>query len=161
MNLEYVEQKCLSILAQVTNPLVPVYVLMNHLRADPECPPIEETELLAFLRNHEDIRVIEPSGESQEDGNESAREALGLPTGPRVILNARVPTQGESLAQIDDQLDTLTQALTVALQEARLHGNTGMEMHITDALQRAERMRLRARNIFGCPSETDRTQENT
>jgi len=142
MNLEDIEQQCLTYLRQVSNPIVPVRTLLNYLHQNEEWALLGEGDLLAFLRGHDDVRVLEsPLGE--EAGLHGVAEA-----GPRVILKARVPTAPEMTALVDQQLADMTKALERALQEAAARGDKQACDRIAAMLRRAAALRDSARKLL-------------
>ena len=148
MNLEYVEQKCLSYLQQVSNPLVPVVTLVEHLRSDDDCQGGDERELLAFLRGRDLFRVIEsPAGHASPEMAQELGEA-GIAVGPRVILSTRVPTKGEIAGNIQEQLAKMTDALSGAMAQAKEMGNAEAEDQVLEALARAEKLKKMAQEVF-------------
>lgn len=145
MNLEVAEQKCLKYLKGASNPLVPVSLLLRHVRKNDECSSISEHELLDFLRNHELFKVIDPldiCGVSEEP------EGLALVSEPRAILCTRVPTQDQLNAMMYDQLDTMIEALLSALKESQEDGKTDLTDKIKDALERSEKLRKKLEHLL-------------
>ncbi len=140
MNLEAVEQKCLSYLKQVSNPLVPLHVLVQHLAGDPACGDVQEDVLLAFLRKHELFRVMDGpalSGESEQLGG--LAEA-GMLRGPYVILDTRIPTPAELGARVSEELETMRNALATALDNARQSDDSERSDRILALLARLEKL---------------------
>ena len=137
MNLEAIEQKCLSFLKQTTNPLVPLKTLWTHLDQDPETSGISEKELTAFLRWHELFRVIEPG---QVPAPEELTHLL-LGEGPFVILDTRMPTQDQVLHEMAKQLDVMIESLIKALDQARVGGDQDQGRHVLKLLSRAQKLR--------------------
>ena len=154
MNLEAIEQKCLSYLKQVSNPLVPVENLMNHLRADEDCPEFNEQQFIEFLRDHELIMLVEPP--HADEAPEVAEElgSMGIPVGPRVILTTRLPTKEELAGMVARSLQRMTNALAGAMNEARETGDTESEDEVLDILARAERLKRMTREAFEDDAES-------
>ncbi len=138
MNLEWIETKCVNYLKQTQNPIVPISILLNHLRQDASCGALTEHDLLEFLRPHESFKVIDPPEREEEELEDL--ESLGIPTGPRVILTTRVPTRDEISGMLGQQMQTMTDALYRALAEATEAGDTEACKQINEILQRAEQL---------------------
>ena len=138
MNLERIEQKCLSYLTQVANPLVPISTLMAHINEDEECRGISERDLTDFLRTHELFRVFDPSFPETVPDAAAEWSSGGIAAGPRVILVTRIPTPSEMLAVISDQFEKMNEALVRAQAEAAENGDTEAYERISEILRRAE-----------------------
>jgi hypothetical protein len=139
VNLEAIEQKCLKFLKQTTNPLVSVKTLQAHLDQDPETTGMSTKELVAFLKWHELFRVLEP-------GNVPAPEELTqllLGEGPFVILDTRVPTQEQVMAEMTRQLDALIESLVKALDQARVQDDQDRGRQVIQVLSRAQNLRAK------------------
>lgn len=137
MNLEAIEQKCLSFLKQTSNPLVPIKTLLAHLNQDEETTGMSETELKAFLKWHELFRVLEPG---QVPAPEELTHML-LGEGPFVILDTRVPTEEQVLQEMAKQLDVLIESLVKALDQARVEGDPDRGRQVLQLLSRAQKLR--------------------
>jgi hypothetical protein len=146
MNLELVETKCVNYLKQTQNPLVPVSILLSHLRQDALCSDITEQELLEFLRPHELFKVVEPPDRDEEEIEDL--DAVGIPSGPRVILNTRVPTPAEISDLLGKQMQTMTDALYRALAEATQSGDTESCERISEILSRAEQLQQQIEDVL-------------
>ena len=132
MNLERIEQKCLSYLMQVSNPLAHISTLMLHLNQDEHCRGISERDLTHFLRNHELFRVVDPPLP------EAGLPSDGVAPGPRVIVVTRIPTAPEMAAMITDQMEKMTEALASAQAEAAKAGDAEGFERIAEVMRRAE-----------------------
>lgn len=148
LNLEAIEQKCLSYLKQVKNPLVPISTLLRHLDQDEACRGVREQELIDFLRKHESFRVIDApeAHETSEPAGEPA--SRGIDTAARVILVTRIPTQPEMKAVISAQIKTMTSALARAQAEAAESGDAEGFQKITEILERADALGKKLGEIF-------------
>jgi hypothetical protein len=138
MNLEAIEQKCLSYLKQVKNPLVPISTLLRHLDQDEACRGVREQELIDFLRKHELFRVIDAPEAHKEPGTAEELASQGIDTAPRVILVTRIPTQPEMKAVISAELKKMTSALARAQAEAAESGDGEAYNRITEILERVD-----------------------
>jgi hypothetical protein len=141
MNLEIVEQRCLSYLQQASNPLVPLGTLLDYCRRDEACKGLDLDALKRFCRDHEQMRLIEPDAEMLQLEGEA--DALA----PRVVLNTRVPNQRELSLMMFDQLDTMVSALEAALEEGR-RVDPERVPQLEEALMRAESLRDKLRGLF-------------
>ena len=137
MNLEDVEQKSLNYLKQVSNPIVPVRTLWNHIRQEEKMAILTENDLLDFLRKHDLVRIIETPFNTND---EKLSEQNFIP-GPRVILRTRIPTQTEMNKLIEEQMDRLIQSLTRAKEEAENIKDNAMFDKMQEVLSRAETLR--------------------
>lgn len=143
MNLETVEQRCLSYLKEVSNPLVPVDTLLRHVRRDPDCADLTERELLEFLGEHELFKVIEAGGLGSEPERRESLAAAGLVAGPQVILSTRIPPPQALADMMSDELDTLASALVSAMKEAQSRDESGQEAEIKQLLHRVGELKKR------------------
>jgi hypothetical protein len=143
MNLEHVEQKSLSYLKQVTNPLVPMEQLLAHLQRDEECASLTSEELLAFLERHELFKVVEPIGIASNLHAAKELEEAGVTFGPRVILCTRVPTAAQLAEQIREEMERLTNALQKAIAEAKRTGDADKARALIKVLSRAQNLQER------------------
>lgn len=141
MNLEEIEQKTLAYLKQVSNPLVRIDVLFEHLQRELELGSFSKAELVDFLEDHDLFRVLDPVVSDDESGR-LMRDA-GFLTEPSVILDTRMPSRAELAVTMLDQLDRLGEALVSALHEARDQGNAETEQQARTALERASKLRER------------------
>jgi hypothetical protein len=148
MNLEAIEQKCLSYLKQVKNPLVPISTLLRRLDQDEACRGVREQELIDFLRKHELFRVIDAPEAHKEPGTIAELASEGIDSGPRVILVTRIPTQSEMKATISRQLETMTGALARAQAMAAESGDAAAYQKITEILERADTLEKRIDESF-------------
>lgn len=139
MNLEAAEQRVLSYLKQVSNPLVRFSTLLNYVREEEELADIGEDEFVGFLREHELFRVLEPTSFSQGLGN--ALDDVGLIHERAVILDTRVPTPAQVTELMEAQLDALGEALGTALIEAREQGDEVKQERIKRLLGRTAKLK--------------------
>ena len=149
MNLEKVEERCLSYLRQTPNPLVPIPALLEHIKRDKNCVNLEEHVLRDFLRDHEQISLIEmpqvPGLESDAD-----LSAAGLPSSTRAILNERVPTPRELGQLMDQQMDAMVTALKKALEHGatETHLSPDRKQQLEEALERTEALQRKMRELL-------------
>jgi len=148
MEIEAVEQKTLSYLKQVTNPLVPISRLLRHLRQDEALAALDERELLEFLRDHELFNVIETAGIGMELMAVDDLAAAGISMEPRVVLCTRVPTREQLGEQITSEFDSMVEALSAALTEARDEGHADRVRAIMKLLDRANALRGRLKELL-------------
>ena len=140
MNLDRMEEKLLNYLGQVSNPLVRLDVLYDHLRQDEQFKELSREDLLDFLNPHDQVNVIQSLGDpkiSQE------LEEAGFNSGPCVILRTRIPTGDRLGTMMVEQLTTVHEALGKALIEARERGDASTESEIRKALERSSDLRRR------------------
>lgn len=124
MNLEEIEQKALRYLSQVSNPLVGVDTLRAHLRQEEGLERLSETDLLDFLSHHELFRVIPPPDLAEGGDRVEALSEAGLHMGMYVVLATRVPSDGQLILMMTEQLEMMRDALNAALVEAREAGGS-------------------------------------
>lgn len=136
MQLEMVEQRCLTYLQQVSNPIVPLSRLLAYLRQFPDCGDVEEGELAGFLAGHELFRVFNPLPVDPHQAH-----TLGLSTDRRVILTSRVPTRAETRASMNEMLDSLCQALGTAIREANERDDAELRHKAELLMRRIEKIR--------------------
>ncbi len=122
MNLEAIEQRTLKFLLESRNPLVPLESLMRHLSHHEDCAGASRADVLSFLRKHELFRVMEPPGLAEGGEAAKALAAAGLPVGPQVVLDTRIPDPFELARLMSIQMKTLTDAITSAMNAAREKG---------------------------------------
>ncbi len=134
MNLDMMEEKLLNYLRQVSNPLVRIDVLYDHLVQDKQFKELSREDLLDFLNPHDQVNVIQSPGDLQTS---LELEEAGFATGPCVILRTRIPTGDQLAAMMVDQLRTVHEALGRALVEARERGDVETESEIRKALERS------------------------
>ena len=148
MNLEALEQECLSYLKQVTNPLVPLRHLLRHLRDKPDLADFDEQDLIAFLRNHELFRIIEPLELPQGIHSAEALTQLGVDREPSIILITRVPTPQDLLNMAKDELGRMREVLAKALEETRREEDNERSDTILDLLARIDHIAKRVDREF-------------
>lgn len=157
MNLEDVEQKTLAYLKQVSNPLVRIDVLFDHLKRELDLGSFSKEDLTDFLEEHDLFRVLDPVVADDEAGRLMGE--AGFLTEPSVILDTRMPARTELAATMLDQLDRLGEALIRALQEAREQENAEAETQVKMALERAARLRQQVVKFHA--SESGKTSPET
>ncbi|NIA16418.1 MAG: hypothetical protein GWP08_20345 [Nitrospiraceae bacterium] len=143
MNLETLERECLNYLRDVSSPLVPVTALLRRLRQDEALAGVDEKELLDFLRNHDEVRVIEEDPEREAELAEAS-----IPPGPRVMLKVRVPTTAEMARAVGDQITRLAESLQSALAEAERDGDAAKAKKVREMLARTEELQQRFKDAF-------------
>ena len=148
MNLEVVEQKCVDYLQQVSNPLAPFTALLQHVRENEECASISEKDLLDFLRDHERFKLIEPTGVQTDPDTASELAEAGVPTGPRVILDSRIPTRPELSAMMNQQMARMVDALSKAFEQARETETPETCDKLLDALARAQKLQKNVEKLL-------------
>lgn len=147
MNLEFIEQECVRHLSQTENPVVPVATLLLRLKQHPECSGLAEAELVGFLRKHPLFRVLDPPGDADNAGWKEDLLEAGVETGPRVILQSRIPTNAEMGVLIEHNLGQMTEALEKALEEAIRGGRVETQRRIQEMLDRSNELRRRFRDL--------------
>ena len=141
MQLEEVEQRVLSYLQQVRNPLVRFDTLIKYVRDDERFAEIDEKDFLGFIDDHELFRVIEPAAFS--DGIGSALAEVGLLGERAVMIATRAPSPKQVAELMLDQLRLLAEALSTALRETRESGDELRETRVRRALARIDSLRKR------------------
>ena len=150
MNLDTLEEKLLHYLGQVSNPLVRIDVLYEHLLQDRQFEQLSREDLLDFLNPHDQVSVIQTPGDAQ---NSIELEEAGFGTGPCVILRTRIPTGDHMAVMMLNQLKSVHEALSRALIEARESGDASTEAEIRKALERSSNIRTRLTE-FGPSSDS-------
>lgn len=149
MNLEKVEERGLSYLRQSPNPLVAIPALLEHIKRDKQCVNLEDDVLRDFLRDHEQVTLIDmpqiPGLESDAD-----LSAAGLPSSTRAILNERVPSPRELGQLMDQQMDAMITALKKAIEHAANQAELSPErkQELEDALERTEALQRKMRELL-------------
>jgi len=141
MNLERIEEKCVNYLDQVTNPIVPVATLLEHLRQDETCAAVTQAQLLEFLRANHAFVVVERGDEEEDPQQTAGLKEIGFVPGPRVLLKKRTPTKGELAGLIEQQLERMNVALHQGLKGATRDGDAGAVAKIREILNRADELR--------------------
>ncbi len=141
MNLEDIERKCLTYLEQSQNPIVPLDALLRFLRRSEEHSALSEKDLLDFLRPHELFHVVEPM--SLDDDTQRELAEAGLAMRPSVMLFSRVPTSQQVKESMLANVDQLTQALEMALDEARAARDRDKARRVRETIKRAKMLRQR------------------
>jgi len=141
MDLELVEEKCVSYLDQVTNPIAPVATLLQHVRQEEGCESLTQQHLLEFLRGNQAFIVVEREGEDEDAEEADALREVGYVPGPRVLLKRRTPTKEELAGLIEQQLDRMNAALHQGLKGATREGDAQSVAKIREILNRADELR--------------------
>ena len=141
MNLETIEQRCLSYLMDVRKPLAPIAQVLDVLREDEDCAGVSEAELVGFLRKHELFTVIDPPElTADEDGDLPNLETAHTMTGPSVILTTRLPSKAELTNAVQQQMGTMLNALEAAMGRARGENNPKLALEVQAVLKRAREL---------------------
>lgn len=146
MGLAQIERVCLEFLRRTTNPLVAVETL--HEACAREGAAISPEELLAFLRNHVDVLVVEGTGENDPLSPADFLDA-GINMGPRAILKKRLPSRAEMTDMLQQQLQQMRFHLREALDKARENNDTDAVRDIENALRRGEELERKIRGFSG------------
>lgn len=148
MKLERVEELCLNYLEQNSVALVPVTLLLDHCRRDPDCAQLTQGELLEFLRHHELIHVVERTTNKSDEEMEMLSET-GFDLGPRAILHSRMPTQEEIAAALQENLERMSTALSAALHEAeKAEEDPATLRQIKEAIEKASALRGKIEDLL-------------
>ena len=147
MNLEKIEEKCLHYLAQANTPLVPVDTLVEFCRRDPECGKLDRQSLLAFLRPHAQVQVMEGPDIGDAIDQETFQNA-GINMGPRAILNTRIPAREEMAEILIEQLKDMTDVLVEALNQARKSGDNERISQLEETLIKSEVLRVKMNKLL-------------
>lgn len=131
MSLEAIEEHTLNYLAQVSNPLVRIEVLLAHLRDRGLAEDMSASQLRSFLSRHERVRIMEPSLSAPDIEGVGKNE-----DGAYVILLTRVPTPEQLTSMMLEQLQALEQALVTARAAALEIGDPTRIGPIEEALRR-------------------------
>lgn len=153
MNLEDIEQKTLHFLKQVSNPLVRLDVLLDHLRENSILPDLDETRLIEFLADHELFRIIEPLAPLGESQQTKALSETGLATDRCVILDSRVPSQDHLLAMMTDQVGRMVDSLKAAFEEAKSAGDVGRMQTLQETLGRSSELQKKLTTLVQLSSD--------
>lgn len=149
-HLEAIEEKALSYLGQVANPLVRIDILHAHLTDAEAGELIPLGDLEDFLKHHELIRVIEALPQEADGATE---ELAGQDASASyVILGSRVPTQEQTAAMMLEQLNSMHESLSVAQAEAHNNADFALLSKVGDALQRIETLREK---LIAAPKPSD------
>lgn len=138
--LETIEEKALNYLGQISNPLVRIDVLHAHLRDDEENAPLTFTDLKDFLSRHDSFRVME-APHTDDDAASTLSIRADSVTSAFVILSTRVPTDKQLSDMMLDQLESMHDALNVAMTQAHDSDDKALMKKVGDALQRLETLR--------------------
>lgn len=140
MNLELVEERCLKFLADTANPLVPLGDLLTFCLREKSLAGLTAQELLAFVRHHELMRLIDAPGATDDGPLASGSENLQE---PRVILNSRIPSPREMGQMMMEQMTKMLDALHAAVAQAEANGDSAAVAQLRQALERAQTLRER------------------
>lgn len=153
MNLEDIEQKTLHFLKQVSNPLVRLDVLLDHLRENSTLPDLDETRLIEFLADHELFRIIEPLAQLGDSQQTEALSKTGFASDRCVILDSRVPSQDHLLAMMTDQVGRMIDSLKAAFEEAKSAGDVGRMQTLQEILGRSSELQKKLATLVQLSSE--------
>jgi len=142
-NLENIEQKTLSFLKQVSDPLVPIDKLVEFLRGQQGCEGVDEKLLLDFLRGHELFDVVEPAINEMLDNLSEAALLDNPHPVARVILTTRVPTQRQMAGMMTEQVQVVIDSLNKALISARDEGDQATAHKLIEIMSRARELQSR------------------
>ena len=157
VSLERVEQRCLMYLRQVKNPLVPMQTLLDYCRRDEACAKVEEGTLVAFLRKHGEVEVVDGPLPGEPVGNDQLADA-GIVMGTRIILKERLPSRREMEVMFVAQVQAMQQQLGQALSDALDAGDQTRAAKLREALQRTDAMRERIAVELGRKKDTDESE---
>ncbi len=143
MILERVEERCLEYLAQTTNPLVSVGVLLEVCQRDEGGRDLDLPVLLDFLRAHAEIDVLDGPTE-EERVSPGAFSQAGIEMGPRAILKTRIPAPRDMLGMLAAQIQTMKDVLGKALANTEGEADARTEK-LREALLRAEALETKFR----------------
>ena len=108
---------------------------------------ISRDELLAFLRNHADVLVVDGAGENDPLSVADLQDA-GIHLGPRAILKLRLPSRAEMSDMLQQQLQQMRFHLREALDKARENKDMDAVRDIEAALRRGEELERKMRGII-------------
>jgi hypothetical protein len=146
MNLEAIENRCLTYLRQSKQPLVPLTALVEHCTRAPGMEEVTPGFLRSFLNNHVDVLVFEGPG-NEEGVDTGLLAAAGIDLGTRVILKERMPSVDELSSILAEQVTVMVEQLERALAEATDRADSDRVQQISAALARAQALRARMRSI--------------
>jgi hypothetical protein len=141
MNLEAVEQRCLSYLRETTRLLVPVSELLRILDQDEDTQGMDESRLVPFLHAHELFSVIEP--DDIQPRGAAMQSEMDLIRERAVCLVERVPSNDQVLASMADALTSMMQALETGTDHARKDANPERALEVQNILKRAREIRMK------------------
>lgn len=153
MSLEEIEQKTLQYLKQVSNPLVRIDVLLDHLREDGTLLDLDETRLIEFLDDHELFRIIDPLAPLGDVKQTEALTEAGFASDRCVILDTRVPSQDHLLAMMTDQVGKMVDSLKAAFEEAKSSGDVGRMQTLQEILQRSSELQKKLATLVNLSTE--------
>lgn len=108
---------------------------------------LSKEDLLAFLRNHAEVMVIEGPDESLPVALSEFSEA-GVNMGPRIILKERIPSRDEMTDMMRQQLEHMRLHLGYALDKARENNDLDAVREIEAALERSARLEEKMRHFL-------------
>lgn len=148
MELERIEQECLRLLGESSQPLVPLDRLMAELRRTFPDANLPEELLLQFLRSHQDVVVLEGLGNLGPVTEQDFAE-VGYYMGPRLVLRSRVPGPRELGAHLLEQMNTLETLLARSLDAARQNQDRKRAETVEELLIRLGELGTRLRRHLG------------
>lgn len=153
MSLEEIEQKTLQYLKQVSNPLVRIEVLLDHLREDGALRDLDESRLIEFLDDHELFRIIEPLAPLGDVLQTEALSDADFANDRCVILDTRVPSQDHLLAMMTEQVSKMVDSLKAAFEEAKSSGDVGRMQTLQEILQRSSELQKKLATLVNLSAE--------
>ena len=141
MNFEEIETAALAYLKQTENPLVRISVLHSNVSSKSKDHSLSLQEFTDFLSKHYEIKVMNPLAMTQDEKMAEGFEAAGFTTSPCAILASRVPSAQDLSAAMLDQLESMTSALSRALEESRSTGDTAKAHQIYQTLERTSKLK--------------------
>jgi hypothetical protein len=146
MNLEQLETQCRNYLANAANPLVPVDILLKHLRKQDTLDLLTPEHLLSFLRGHHEFELL--GGPDDADPiRQDDFAAVGILMGPRAILKTRIPDSNGLAALLVLQLEALEEMLGKALMGALGDSEDARAAALREALGRARDLKQKMKSL--------------
>lgn len=155
MDLEEIETLTLNYLSQTSSPLVGVNVLFAHLKDRGLPDDFQPSDLLDFLSNHADVKILRPNAMIEAGPEPSGANAT---SGVFALLVSRRPTETQLAAMMLEQLDALEDALKIAREHSAEAGDEARREQIEDALKRTLSLRDRLAP-YSDAADTDDTDE--
>jgi hypothetical protein len=141
MNFEEIEIATLAYLKQTDNPLVRISTLHTNVNSKSKNHSLSLKEFTDFIAKHSEIKVMDPLAMTQDDKTAAGFEAAGFTTKPCAILASRLPSALDLSTAMLEQLESMTNALSRALEEARSTGETEKAHQIYETLERTSKLK--------------------
>lgn len=141
MNFEEIEIAAFAYLKQTDNPLVRISILHTNVSSKSKDHSLSLQEFTDFLTEHSEIKVMDPLAMTQDAKTTQGFESAGFTTSPCAILASRVPSAQDLSAAMLDQLESMTNALSRALEESRSTGDTAKAHQIYETLERSSKLK--------------------